>query len=171
MFTASTKTRPQPGDTYPNNRPVSSIQGPIYLIAPTSAGSLGDQALCQGLIDGLEERFGETKLIEVLIKRRHKPQVLRFGSLPTLNLNSGSLFSFLRLRRQLKTAKAVVIIGADTLDGSYSIKKNLLWFKLADMAASFGIPTSIVSFSFSKKPAHQVVEWLCNPPIFNRSFE
>lgn len=158
MFTTSTKARHQSGDGCQNNAPDSSSQNPIYLIAPASAGSLGDQALCQGLIDGLEKRFGKTKLIEVLIKRRHKPQVLRFGSLPTFNLNSGAPFSLLRLRRELKTAKAVVIVGADTLDGSYSIKKNLIWFKLADLAASFGIPTSIVSFSFSKKPAHQVVE-------------
>lgn len=126
MFTTSTKTRLQPGDTSPNNLPVSSNQSPIYLIAPASAGSLGDQALCQGLIDGLEKRFGKTKLIEVLIKRRHKPQVLRFGSLPTFNLNSGAPFSLLRLRRELKTAKAVIIIGADTLDGSYAIKKNFI---------------------------------------------
>lgn len=162
MFTASTKTRHQPGNASQIHLPDSSSQNPIYLIAPTSAGSLGDQALCQGLIDGLEKHFGETKLIEVLIKRRHKPQVLRFGSLPTFNLNSGSPFALLRLRRQLKTAKAVIIIGADTLDGSYAIKKNLIWFKLADLAASLGIPTSIMSFSFSKKPVHQVVERLRN---------
>jgi polysaccharide pyruvyl transferase WcaK-like protein len=81
--------------------------------------------------------------------------------------NEKRFWALLHRRIQPKKVRAVIIVGADVLDGGYGpwIANRLL--AVADLAASRKIPTTILGFSFKREPAVDLREiWsTLNPAV------
>ncbi|MEH6648951.1 MAG: polysaccharide pyruvyl transferase family protein [Motiliproteus sp.] len=125
-------------------------------ISPASRGSLGDQALVEGFLE--LQNNTETKCLEALVINGQVKQKIYAGSLPVLGRYQSSRSGILNIIFDSIRYKALYIIGADTLDGSYDIGKNLFWLDIANYAVKVGIPVNIISFSFSSNPDLRVVK-------------
>lgn len=131
------------------------VDNKVAVLAPAGPGSLGDQALMQGMFDALSKRGDE--MVEILhVFNEEKQHLRKPHSSLSGNYGSGRL-SLVALVWKILRFKSFVIIGADTLDGGYSVNKNLFWIKLLNVVAAVDIPCSVVSFSFSDNPNSEVI--------------
>lgn len=132
----------------------------VVFISPASRGSLGDQALVEGLLE-LQNKTG-TECVEALVINGQVKQKTFSGSLTVLGEYESCRPGILNIIRDSIQYKALYIIGADTLDGSYDIGKNLFWLDIANYAVKVGIPVHFISFSFSNNPDPRVVDKIGN---------
>lgn len=136
------------------------INNCVGVVPPAPPGSLGDQALLQGISEVLT-RKGELFVEIKLSNSSTKHSILGGGTLAICGVTD-SRSSLLLFLWKIHRFRSFVIIGADTLDGGYSVEKNLLWIKMANLASSINIPCRIVSFSFSETPDQNVVNAIKN---------
>lgn len=127
----------------------------ILVAPPASAGSLGDQALLQGLNDGLAKGWN-CRLRQVLLPNYEAITLLE-GGVHSIAVCPGTL-SDLRLLLALRHARLFCVLGADVIDGRYDEGQALYYLRALDLAASAGIPSRLLGFSFSEKPNPCVVE-------------
>jgi polysaccharide pyruvyl transferase WcaK-like protein len=135
----------------------------------TLAGSIGDAAMITAVVDEIRagpEELGISVLTDSAIA---DVAASRLGIRP-LRIEWGNEKRFWSLLNRIihpKKVRAVVIVGADVLDGGYGpwIAKRLL--AVADLAASRKIPTAILGFSFKREPAVELREiWTTlNPAV------
>ncbi|PZP40289.1 MAG: hypothetical protein DI598_19410 [Pseudopedobacter saltans] len=79
--------------------------------------------------------------------------------------NGFQVRNYKRWAEQLKSASGVFIVGADALDGSYSTRHSLRFFRLAQMAHKMQIPVYFSGFSVSLKmtgPAKEALKEVSN---------
>jgi polysaccharide pyruvyl transferase WcaK-like protein len=108
-------------------------------------------------------------LVSALQKKTSEPiQVVARGGISAwspipgadlLGLPRGPL-KLLTLLRAFRRARHVYIIGADCLDGHYSISGSVSLIRLADAAARMGATTTITGISFKDAPAPQAARAL-----------
>lgn len=137
-------------------RAIVGIRDKIAIISPAPHGSLGDQALMQGLCNLINET--DNKITEILVFPNEMPQNLFNVTKGVIKIQNPYRFEIIKLLFKLIDYKGLVIVGADTLDGCYSPDKNLFWFEIADHAQQLGLEASFVSFSFSSRPNEKVVQ-------------
>ncbi len=131
------------------NSPARPVLG---LIPPTSAGSLGDQAM----IDAIAE----------YVIREFKRPVWIFPNQMDLRaeakfLSGRSLVAALAASlRGIVGAREVALVGADVLDGTYSSKSVLLRLKALKAANFLGRKTRVLGSSWSLSPSAEVVSYL-----------
>ena len=130
-------------------------QGEILVAPPASTGSLGDQALLQGLYDGLSRKWN-CRLRQVLLPNYEAIQ-LQNGESPTIDVYGSSL-SDLWLLLALRNARLFCVLGADVIDGRYDEGQALYYLHALDLAASAGVPSRLLGFSFSENPNLRVVD-------------
>lgn len=138
-------------------RPAASTDR--VLVLPSHApGSLGDEALVEGLVGEIGRRGGTTAIVEYDARNR-------WGAAKGIESIDMSHFFHLsrrlaptawsavpEFRRALDRTDRVVMIGADVIDGHYNGARTAQRLALAHWAAQAGVPTSIVSFSFNERP-------------------
>jgi O-antigen/teichoic acid export membrane protein/polysaccharide pyruvyl transferase WcaK-like protein len=137
----------------------SSRQGGVVVVfgdASSLTGSVEDQALFGGL---------STVLSRAGIRRARalcRPGVPMPACDDGLVLEAlpmwGSLRQARALGRELADASALVIVGADSLDGSHSRFESLLRLRLAAFCARRQVPALLCSFSFNGDPDPSTVE-------------
>jgi polysaccharide pyruvyl transferase WcaK-like protein len=71
---------------------------------------------------------------------------------------------------ELSRCRCLVILGADVIDGRYDLDQALLYLHACRLAAEAGVPARVASFSFSDKPAPQVVNSFARMPQAVRFF-
>lgn len=134
---------------------LSRQQKEILVAPPASAGSLGDQALLQGLHDGLCREWN-CHLRQVLLPNYEAIQLQNEGS-STIGIHGGTL-SDLRLLLAFRNARLFCVLGADVIDGRYDEGQALYYLHALDLAASAGVPSRLFGFSFSEEPNPRVVD-------------
>jgi polysaccharide pyruvyl transferase WcaK-like protein len=139
--------------------PLKCIQKDIFVIPPASSGSLGDQALIQGLQDSINNNGNKITIKQILLFN-FKPQKLVGIDKSPLFLRMHSTKSKLHLIISLITCRYFVLLGADIVDGRYDTNQSLFYIELLNIASSAGVPTSILGFSFSASPNELVVNKL-----------
>lgn len=130
------------------------------VVAPAKPGSLGDQALMQGIYHVAQQHSCD--LFEVMVFPTDIPNSFLNYRTEYSKTAKNTHTDILRVCWHSLRFERFIIVGADTLDGSYNIPKNITWLKIANAVAYIGLPTSIVSFSFSKDPKPEVVKEIKN---------
>ncbi len=123
----------------------------IVIVADTHTviGSVGDQALIGGLTTLLQQAgISSARVLCRPGVAMPQEEGLKFTALPLW----GSARQAGPLARELINARALVVVGADVLDGFYSRFESVLRLKVAGFAARRGVPTLLCSFSFNGQP-------------------
>jgi colanic acid/amylovoran biosynthesis protein len=113
-------------------------------------GAKGDEAMLVSLIENLTENIAGVR-ISLLCDRQSLPESIK-------NLGAGierswvSPWSFGTLKQTIARYDAVVIIGADVLDGYYSVLSAARYWVAANLAARQGKTVVITGFSFNASP-------------------
>ncbi len=119
------------------------------IIPPGAAGSLGDEAMFQGL-RSLLERSGFEEITVASLGRPLEAGYLERGSSPVrmrsvvLRGYTRQLVEFAALAR---SHSHCFVIGADVMDGFYSLHVTRSRCQLASIAAHLGLETAITGFS------------------------
>ena len=112
-------------------------------------GSVGDQALVGGLTTLLKQ--AGIKSARVLCRPGVDMPVggdVAFTAMPLW----GRLGQAGAVANELAKARALIVIGADVLDGFYSRFESMLRLEVAGFAARRGVPAMVCSFSFNDRP-------------------
>ncbi|NKI93050.1 oligosaccharide flippase family protein [Rhizobacter sp. SG703] len=112
-------------------------------------GSVGDQALVGGLTALLKQ--AGIKSARVLCRPGVEMPVggdVAFSAMPLW----GRLGQAGAVANELAKARALIVIGADVLDGFYSRFESKLRLEVAGFAARRGVPAMVCSFSFNDRP-------------------
>ena len=121
----------------------------ILICTPASAGSLGDQALLQGAIDGIHEKYGSTQYTIIQVIQKDWTPIKTINIDLHITIKDTYYGELIRFIPKLYKTKHFGIIGADIMDGKYStdLVQNLL--KLCNEVDKLNIPTTIFGFSYS----------------------
>lgn len=112
-------------------------------------GSVGDQALVGGLTSLLKQAGIQSA--RVLCRPGVDMPVggdVAFTAMPLW----GRLGQAGAVANELAKARALIVIGADVLDGFYSRFESMLRLEVAGFAARRGVPAMVCSFSFNDRP-------------------
>jgi polysaccharide pyruvyl transferase WcaK-like protein len=140
--------------------------GAIIAYAAPTFGSLGDQAMFMVAMQNL--RASGHKQITLLAEEKpsqrwHLPQNANQVLNPE-HYFSGSFTESIRFQNNFLSNSALFIIGADVMDGHYSVTESLKKIHLLQMANTLGFATKVFGFSFNESPAVPVVRALKNLP-------
>ncbi|PVW03715.1 hypothetical protein DEA06_12685 [Microbacterium sp. Gd 4-13] len=122
------------------------------LVAPPGAGNIGDQAMVEAFVAAAD------KPVTIITRARddfHLPADLaehaRIEALPNLFYGQGSAHErdVRALGRVLTGAASVSIIGADIMDGVYTLRPSIRRATLAASAARRGFDTTVIGFSWN----------------------
>jgi colanic acid/amylovoran biosynthesis protein len=126
--------------------------GSHVLLAAPGGGNIGDQALLEAVLENSE---GPTTLIVSAAAQLSLPAELRGRvevlELPHLVYGAGAEHraSVARFGRALAGATSLAVVGADVMDGRYSLPASVRRATLATAAARAGVDTRIIGFSWS----------------------
>ena len=137
--------------------PVRRIER-LILVPPdpdTLVGSKGDEAMLQACVGELSSMAPE-RAFAILVGTPEAAQVARqngWQPLPLWKLQLRELLSAL----QRFQPDAFLMLGADIMDGFYSPLYAARRLVIADLLARRGIRTSVLGFSFNRRPARQLI--------------
>ena len=178
---ASQKAKLSSGQSPPHGlgaHEVGTEVGALF-IAPDGAGSLGDSAMIQAGIaqlrqQGLEQfgvvypqygadtpDWGHIPGLSTHLGLRYKPEDYLHEVRLALGRYWNGLEQFAQLARQYGR---VYCVGADVMDGYYSLEICQFLTGLLGLAAAAGAQTTLVGFSFNKTPKPEAVKWLRQLP-------
>jgi colanic acid/amylovoran biosynthesis protein len=138
----------------------SSGTGTRDVILPCAgAGSLGDEAMMRAAIAHAAERpvvlvGSPGDLLRPLDEYDADVVVLPglvYGNLAQ-HVRAAVVFS-----RIMRTAATFGVIGADTMDGAYSRRASVRRFRVARLAAGWGVASRIYGFSWNAAPDHSTL--------------
>jgi len=132
----------------------------IAYAAPTF-GSLGDQAMFMVAMQNLRSAGYKT----ISLVAEEKPSRLDLPQRADWLLRSkhyfnGTIAESTRFQKEFLTSNGFFIIGADMLDGHYSVADTLKKIHLLQLANSFGLSSRVFGFSFNESPNERVVSAL-----------
>lgn len=127
---------------------------PDILVVPGDTvnldGSLGDQALFEGLCALVEKRR-----IRIVVSEKHT-ESSAFKDSHVLKAWDG-LGAGWKLGKQIRKTHQLFVIGADVLDGYYSERVSRQRLILAKVYARNSVSCSVVSFSLNESPPFSVI--------------
>ncbi|WP_210479312.1 polysaccharide pyruvyl transferase family protein [Naasia sp. SYSU D00948] len=126
------------------------------LVAPPGGGNIGDQAMFEAFLENTEGRVAVVVTSEDdLVVPPWASGRVRVVVLPGAVYGRGSARrrDLARYRELLQEASAVSVIGADMMDGKYTIRAAVRRALLAELAALSGVPARILGFSWNASPA------------------
>jgi colanic acid/amylovoran biosynthesis protein len=130
----------------------SSGEGATVLIAPPAEGNIGDQALVESFLENVGGR------VVVIERNRRSLDETTFRddvvvvSLPELVYGKGTLGHLrdvAKLARHLGTSGSLSVVGADMLDGAYSLRGSVRRSNLVAIASEAGLDARILGFSWN----------------------
>ncbi|MBB3676977.1 polysaccharide pyruvyl transferase family protein [Modestobacter versicolor] len=128
--------------------------GTHLVLAAPGGGNIGDQALLEAL---LENTAGPVSLVvpdaaQVQLPAEFADRV-ELLVIPHLVYGTGRahLAAVARFGRALASATDLSVVGADVMDGRYSLPASVRRSTLATAAARAGVPTRVVGFSWSDR--------------------
>ncbi|MGE5384603.1 MAG: polysaccharide pyruvyl transferase family protein [Betaproteobacteria bacterium] len=128
----------------------------IVVATPGTAGSLGDQALLQGIWAGFARSEG-AQLRQLLLPGFELIPTDPPG-LPAKRVTNYSMFGDLKFLWHLRNARLFCVPGADVMDGVYDRHQALAYLHMSDLAVRAGVRARLFGFSFSSRPSREVVE-------------
>jgi polysaccharide pyruvyl transferase WcaK-like protein len=130
----------------------------FVLIVPsdpwTLTGSIGDAAMLTAVIARMRSRREALEIRILTATDEADSAATQLGAVPW-RVNWGSE-RFLIAMEQAFTAdriEAVIVLGADVMDGGYNPDTTRRLLRLTDLAASRGIRSVILGFSFNRTPS------------------
>lgn len=117
----------------------------VLIIPPAGPGSLGDEAMVEGLACALRER-GEGPVI--LYARAGRVDWPELNGVDVYSKPGQGLGRAARLLGHLLRRQRVFVVGADCIDGHYSIPNSVQLITLADLFARCGAASTIVGSSY-----------------------
>ena len=135
----------------------------VVVLTPAPPRSLGDEAIIRGLLNGLDKDPGSLRFIESSSTKAGYgwASVLVVGIQgPALSSRVSGLAHLSLLVR----ASDVYVLGADVLDGHYSIELSRRRIEFARLAERAGAAVSIVSYSLNESPGPQARQALAKVP-------
>lgn len=123
-------------------------EGNFLLLPPSDLdGSFGDELMVRSFVSNFAGNAQVTIFTDHLIRRDDF-----LGQSSQVKYKNGfQVRNYGQWAEALKSASAIFIIGADALDGSYSSRHSLRFFRLAEMAHKMQIPVYFSGFSVSLK--------------------
>lgn len=116
------------------------------IVAPTSPGSLGDEAMMSALSAQLAARGFER--LRVAVWQSGDEWWGDGGRLGCIQLPQAGLGPWIRFAHRIREAAALWVVGADVLDGSYGVRPALRLLGAADLAGRLGLRTTVIGSSF-----------------------
>lgn len=140
-------------------RPIAWLLKPfckyIMVASPAEKGSLGDQAMVQPLQDlALQKQMN----VKQFYPKGQMPQKVQNSCAPPFEFAMVSRKDELLFILNLLFCESIVFIGADVFDGRYNVNVCLKYLKFANIASDMGKKARYLGFSFSSKPAPEVVK-------------
>jgi polysaccharide pyruvyl transferase WcaK-like protein len=141
----------------PKCRPAPAFSGIHRIVIFPSdinliTGALGDDAMITAAIEHFTRTLGEIE-VEVLCAPASADLVRGKGFSPLPLPKADQFPEFLLRHLTLEAHHAVVVLGADILDGYYNPTTSLWRLVAADIAARCGVPVTILGASFNANPA------------------
>lgn len=127
------------------------------IIPPSGHGSVGDEAMVMGLAAELHDA-GEGPVS--VLARGGAASWPAIPHAQLLDLPADRFKKLLVLAKAFRQNRRVFVIGADCLDGNYSVPTSVGLFNAAGTAAAMGAISTIVGSSFREDPAPECVESL-----------
>lgn len=127
----------------------------ILLLPPSDLdGSFGDELMVASFI----KNFASDK--KVIIYTDHKIERSDFLSeYPQVSYQGGfHVRNYNKWAETLRKVDAIFIIGADALDGAYSVRHSMRYIRMAEMANLLGKKVYFSGFSISKKTPPEIYE-------------
>jgi polysaccharide pyruvyl transferase WcaK-like protein/glycosyltransferase involved in cell wall biosynthesis len=140
-------------------RRVRSRERACLVLVPADYGSLGDEAMVRGLLAYARESIPDWQ-IDLLSIYGGEPWPRIAGVRDVLTACPGSYpLSGWRDRLLAIAARygAFAALGADVLDGHYSVDESRERLTIARIVAEAGLPTRILGFSINERPADAVL--------------
>ncbi|MEM9809931.1 MAG: polysaccharide pyruvyl transferase family protein [Pseudomonadota bacterium] len=120
----------------------------LLAMPPAGKGSLGDQAILQGLIDGLAS-IAPHITVQQLMRQDWKPTETAEPSAYEPVVMGRNPERFSHFMHALGTARGFGVLGADVMDGKYGDLISLRLMSVANLAAAAGTPSALMGFSLS----------------------
>lgn len=133
----------------------SSRSGSV-IIPPAGPGSMGDEAM----IEGLAYELGRNNAGPVTLYRRRGAiewKSMRFID-ENLDQPASGLDAARALAKTFARSERVFVIGADCIDGYYSSSNSSLIIDLCDMASRSGCRATVTGSSFRETPSNASVQ-------------
>lgn len=135
--------------------PLGAPDGHHLLVAPPGGGNIGDQAMVEAFLEQTDRRVLvlEHSAGAVQVPAAHAART-RVRTLPALVYGGGlpHLRDVLRLRRLLRRARSLSVVGADLMDGGYGDRGARTLARTAELAERAGVPARVLGFSWSDSP-------------------
>lgn len=134
----------------------------VAIMAPGSPGSLGDEAILNGLESFLCTQGVQSLEIVSPVRSAawsHVRTVSSVWDVEDYYRSAKSRYLF-RFARRIASCRAFIVLGTDVLDGFYGTGGSLRRIELAYLAARLGVQTGIVSFSFGEQVPETIVRAL-----------
>lgn len=159
---------------FPRTRRADHVTGTLVL-CPPGGGNIGDQAMVQAIVEQVDGPVTlvvqrEDSFVELVSGRGF----VRVEVLPAF-IRVDPPFRFagaVRFSRLLHQASALIVVGADLMDGSYNITASLARVSALNLAARSGIEARVVGFSYSGAPERTLTSALRSlkggPALFAR---
>ena len=134
----------------------------VFLIPPTTSGSLGDEAM---LVAAYSQLVSEGKnCIIVSGDIEGNARLKLYGLNPDEVGVNGLYDSFLGINKFQNVLlkyqpESVYLIGADVMDGFYSIMRSINRLTILKLAAEFCKDTRLLGFSFNAEPEKKVLNF------------
>lgn len=126
------------------------------VVVTTSGANIGDQALFEAFVrhsplpvDAIVDDVAE---FGVPVALRDKVTLHPFRHY-TYGRNVQHVVELVQIGRLIGTSRATVVLGADVMDGAYSASLSSVRWSVAQVAASVGRRTSVISMSWNGRPA------------------
>ncbi len=146
----------------PGARNKKKLSAKAALLLPTAdPGNLGDEAFFAGAVEELREMGYQ----RVCVISFHSEKVWKVPGAETVVLalhHNPAGSEYIRFVDFASRFTHFFIWGADILDGSQGLRIAIPRFRLANLATTLGLKTSICSFSLNSKPADEVIDGFRN---------
>lgn len=136
--------------------PRSTLRGSL-IVPPAGPGSLGDEAMIEGLAGVLAS--GGHEPINLVARAGGEPWPDLDHVTTRLHVPGGAVRRLLWFIRQAMRHEYVFVVGADCVDGHYNTQNSVQLLLLADLGARAGATSTLLGSSY-KDGAHPATAWM-----------